>query len=147
MIALVLLAAAAPAGPLDLASRVLVERRVAARDGTVSIEQVPAKGAAPGDRLIVQLTDRNSGTQPLGDLLLGNPVPAGMAYRGPAAAGPEPEVSADGQRFAPLARLTVAGPAGARAATAADVTHVRWRLTRPLQPGAGGSLSFRAIVK
>jgi len=141
-------AAIAAPSPLQLTSRVTKDSRVAAKDGTVRILEVPARGAAPGDRLTVTLAYRNTGAVPLADLQLANPVPAGLAYRGPAAGAPEPEVSADGRRFAPLGRLVIASPAGGtRAATADDVTQVRWRLDRPVAPGTGGSLGFRAVVK
>lgn len=141
-------AAVAAPSPLSLTSRVTVDRRVAAPDGTVRIVAQPARGAAPGDRLTVVLDYRNTGAAPLAGLQLANPVPAGLAYRGPAAGAPEPEVSADGQRFAALARLSVPSAAGgSRAATPDDVTQVRWRLTRPVAPGTGGSLGFRAVVK
>jgi uncharacterized repeat protein (TIGR01451 family) len=147
LIAAAALASPALAGPLDLSTRILAERRVAAPDGTVRIVEAPMKGAVPGDRLTVVLSYRNTGTAPLADLQLANPVPAGLAYRGPAMGAPEPEVTVDGRRFAPLAQLTVSGPAGVRAATADDVTQVRWRLSRPVNPGTGGSLGFRAVVK
>jgi len=140
--------AATGAGALDLVGRVTRERRVVAADGTVRIVELPATGAAPGDRVTVTLAYRNTGPVPLADLRLANPVPAGLAYRGPVAGVPEPEVSADGRLFAPLARLVVpSSEGGSRAAVPDDVTQVRWRLARPVAPGAGGSLGFRAVVK
>jgi len=120
---------------------------VAAADGTVRIVEQPARGAAPGDPVRVVLGYRNTGAVALAGVVLANPVPAGLAYRGPLAGMPEPEVSADGRRFARLAQLSVVAPEGARPATAGDVTQVRWRLDRPLAPGAGGSVGFRATVR
>lgn len=141
-------AAVAAPSPLELVSRVTKDRRVAAADGTVRIVEVPATGAAPGDRLTVTLAYRNTGSAPLSGLQLANPVPRGLAYRGAAAGAPEPEVSVDDQRFAPLARLSIPSiGGGTRAATPDDVTQVRWRLDRPVAPGTGGSLGFRAVVK
>lgn len=135
------------AGPLDLSTRITAEARVRLPDGSTRIDQVPPTRAVPGDRMTVTLAYRNTGAQPIGDLVLANPVPRGLAYRGPAPGSPEPEVSTDGQRFAALAALDVAAPAGRRAATADDVTHVRWRLTRPVAAGTAGTLSFRAVLK
>lgn len=141
--------AASPAeGPLSLSSHVMAQVRQTAADGTHRITLAPAAHAAPGDAVVVQLAYRNTGPAPLADLVLANPLPAGLRYRGPVAGTPEPEVSADGRRFAPLAALTVALPAGgSRAATADDVTHVRWRLSRPLAPGASGTLGFNAGIR
>jgi hypothetical protein len=101
----------------------------------------------PGDRLVVTLAYRNTGGQPLSDLVLANPVPRGLAYRAPAPGSAEPEVSVDGRSFGPLASLRVATAAGSRAATPDDVTHVRWRLARPLTAGAQGQFAFQAVLK
>lgn len=136
-------APARAAGPLEVASSVLVEAKTRAADGTTRISLVPAKRAVPGDRVVVVLAYRNTGAQPLGDLVLDNPVPAGTAYRAAEDGSPAPELSVDGRRYGALAQLA----AGDRPATADDVTHVRWRLAKPLAPGASGRLAFRAVLK
>ena len=130
-------------GPLQVTSRVLVEQRIAAADGTTRVRLVPATRAAPGDRLTVSVAYRNTGRAPIADLALVNPVPAGLAYRGAAPGSPAPDLSVDGVRFAPLAALVVAG----RPATIADITHVRWRLASPIAPGSGGQFAFQAVLK
>jgi len=136
------------AGPLTMTSRLLVERRVAAADGTVRTTMVPATRAVPGDRITVVVAYHNGGPAPIGDLVLANPVPRGVAYRGPAAGSPAPEVSVDGVRFGPLSELSVAVPGAApRAAVADDVTHVRWRLASPVAAGRGGELAFQAVLQ
>lgn len=136
------------ASPLDVTSRIMVERRVAARDGTTQIRTVPATRAAPGDRLIVVLAYRNTGTQPIADLVLADPVPRQIAYRAPADGSLVPDVSIDGQHYAALSALRVPLPAGGtRAASPDDVTAVRWRLPAPVAAGAGGTLAFRAVLK
>lgn len=143
-----LLAAAAPAGPLQVTSHLLVERHVAERDGTTRIVTAEGVRARPGDRLIVSLAYRNTGPEPIADLVLADPVPAELAYRAAAAASPPAELSVDGHRFAPLDALTVALPGGGtRPAAAADVVAVRWRFARPLAPGGGGTVAFRAVLK
>jgi hypothetical protein len=136
------------AGPLQVTSRILVERRVAAADGTTRLVAAPRDRAAPGNRLIVELAYRNTGTRPIGDLVLADPVPAALAYRAPAEGTPAPELSVDGTRFASLADLVVALPGGGRrAARPDDVVAVRWRLPAALAAGAGGTLSFRAVLR
>lgn len=136
------------AGPLAMTSRILVEKRVAAADGSVHTTMVPAVRAVPGDRITVSLSYRNTGPAPIADLVLANPVPRSVAYRGPAAGSPAPEVSVDGRTFGALADLRVAVPGGApRAAVADDVTHVRWRLPAPVAAGRGGELAFQAVLK
>jgi uncharacterized repeat protein (TIGR01451 family) len=138
-------AAAMPAAaqPVELVTKVLVETRKPAADGTVRIVLAAAARVTPGDRVVYQIAYRNNGAKPASDLVIANPVPAGLVYAGPAQGSPEPELSADGSHFGTLAQLRVAG----RAATAADVRVVRWRLARPVAPGATGQVSFRAILK
>lgn len=136
------------AGPLDVTTRMLVEQRVAAADGTTRVTLVKPVHVVPGDHVAVVLAYRNSGNQPLADVVLANPLPSTIVYGGGRQGSPEPELSVDGRTFASLASLRVAtGAAGTRAATAADVTSVRWRLNAPIAPGASGQFAFDAIVK
>jgi uncharacterized repeat protein (TIGR01451 family) len=135
--------AAVAAGPLQVVSKVLVEQRARAADGSTSVSLAAAKKVVPGDKVVFVLAYRNTGAQPIANLVLDNPVPAGIGYRGPAANSVAPEVSVDGRTFGQLATLKVDG----RAATAADVTNVRWRLTAPIAPGAQGQVSFQAVLK
>jgi len=140
--------AALAAGPLAITTRLLVEQRVAAADGTTRVKLVPAARAVPGDRVQVVLAYRNTGAQALGDLVLANPVPKGMAFRSIGTGPGVAEVSADGRQFGALAALRVATPAGGtRPATIADITQVRWRLTSPLPAGAGGEATFQAVLR
>ena len=143
--AAVLLAGAAPAfaGPLEILSEVRAEQRVAAADGTTRTVFVLPRRVGPGDRIVFTLRYRNTGAQSLGDVVLANPVPRGIAYRAPVPGTPEPEVSVDGTRYGPLASLR----RGPRAAVPGDVVAVRWRLARPLSPGATGTLAFQGAVK
>lgn len=141
-------AAALAASPLQIVSSVMVEQRVAARDGTTSLRFVAPARVVPGDRVMLVLAYRNTGGQPLTDVVLANPVPSGMTYRGPADGSPAPDLSVNGTTFGPLASLKVpTSGGGARPATAADVTAVRWRLRTPIAAGAGGRLAFHAVVK
>lgn len=150
LFAIGVVAVAAPvlAGPLQVTSRILVERRVAAADGTTRIVTSPTGRHAPGDRLVVEFAYRNTGQRPIADLIVADPVPAALAYRAPADGTPPPELSVDGVHFAPLTGLVVALPGGRqRAAGADDIVAVRWRLAAPLAAGAGGTLSFRAVLR
>lgn len=133
-------------GPLTVTTRMMVERRVAASDGSTRTTLVPAARAVPGDRITVVVAYRNTGSAPLGNVVLANPVPRNVAYRG--AASEAAEVSVDGRAYGALADLRVATPdGGTRAAGAADVTHVRWRLPGTLAAGQGGERAFQAVLK
>jgi uncharacterized repeat protein (TIGR01451 family) len=151
LVAVLLAAAAVPAlaaSPLELTTKMLVEKRIAAADGTTKTQAVSAANVTPGDRVIVVLDYRNTGAQPLGGVVLANPVPRNMVYRGAATGSATPELSVDGSHFAALNSLSVKTPAGAtRPATLDDVTHVRWRLSSPLAAGSKGELAFQAVLK
>lgn len=143
----VLSTAAMAAGPLQVVSKILVEQRVRAADGSTSVTLAVARKVVPGDRITFVLAYRNTGVRPIAGLVLDNPVPQGIAYRGPSSNSVAPEVSVDGRTYGPLATLKVRTSTTVRAATTDDVTHVRWRLTAPVIPGAQGQVSFRAILK
>lgn len=141
-------AAPALAAPLSVTSRMLVERRVVAADGTAKVDLVAPTKVVPGDRVVIALAYRNTGTAPIADLVLANPVPRGIAFRGAAPDGPIAEMTVDGRTWGALPTLSVATPGGARhPAVADDVVAVRWRLARPIPPGGHGDLAFAAVLK
>lgn len=143
------LAVATPAlaGGFTLQSKVLKAETVKVATGGTTERLVPAIKATPGDAMVFVLAYRNEGAQPATDVVLNNPVPATMIYRG-AGAGGEPEVSTDGTHFARLSDLTVAKADGSRRpAQLAEVTHVRWHLANPIAPGAAGEVSFHAVLR
>lgn len=142
------LAAPAFAGPLQVTTNVLVETRSAAADGTTRVALVKPARVVPGDRVVFVLAYRNTGRQPIADLVLANPLPAAVAYRAPRAGSPAPELSVDGRTYGTLSALVVPLPGGGtRAARTDDVVAVRWRLTTPLAAGGQGELAFQAALK
>lgn len=143
----VLTSPAYASGPLEVASKVLVEARQRAPDGTTQVALVPANRVVPGDHVVYVLTYRNTGAQPLADIVFANPLPRSLAYRAPAQGSVAPELSVDGKTYGTLASLSVRDAGGVRAATPDDVTHIRWRLARPLAAGAQGQFAFQAVLK
>lgn len=143
------LAVAVPAvaGPVEIQSTVLAEKRTGAADGTTRVSLVPATRVTPGDRIVYQIHYRNTGKQAAGGLVIANPVPAAMQYVSPADGSPAPELSVDGTTFGPLSTLKVRDGGAVRPAGAADVRVVRWRLAQPVAPGAKGQVAFRAVLK
>ncbi|MDO6415804.1 hypothetical protein Q4F19_15540 [Sphingomonas sp. BIUV-7] len=139
---------AVAAGPLEVTSRVMVEAKQRADDGSTRVALLPARRVVPGDRVVFVLAYRNVGRQPLSDIVLDNPVPAGLAYRAPAQGSAVPDVSIDGKTYGALAALRVPVAGGStRAATAEDVTNVRWRIDRPIAAGTQGQFAFQAILR
>jgi len=140
--------ASAAAGPLQVTSSILVEARAAAADGTTRIALVKPSKVTPGDKVIFVVSYRNTGTQPLGNVVLDNPLPRQVAYRSANPGSPAPDVSVDGKTFGSLETLRVRSLDGStRAASPNDVTSVRWRLASPLAAGSQGQFAFQAVLK
>lgn len=145
-----LLAASVPAVAADnvsLKSDVFVSRQVKDDAGRTTTVLAPPKMVTPGDRLVFVLDYRNAGTTPATDFTVTNPIPGAVAYADGASAGAQ--VSIDGGKsWGGLPTLTIAAADGKRrAATPADVTHIRWTLARPIPVGGGGKLQFNGIVR
>jgi len=105
----------------------------------------------PGEPVIYTNYYSYSGDQPATDVVIKNPVPENTVYVDGSAEGKNTKIefSVDkGRTFAAADRLKIRSPDGKeRRAVAADYTHIRWTIEKPLQKGAKGSVSFRAKVK
>lgn len=136
---------------LELTAQVLQEVESRGKDGKVRKQRVPAAKVVPGTEVIYVITYRNKGAQPAEKVVINNPVPAELAYKGSSASGQNAkfEVSVDGgASYGVLPSLRVTGADGKpRPAQPADVTHLRWTLARTVAPGAEGTVSYRAVLK
>lgn len=141
-----------PASPdfIKLRTQVFQERWVVGADGKRSVERVPAANVRPGSEVIYEVGYSNTGPKPM-QVVITNPLPSDLVFQSYAArtVGAQLEVSVDqGRSFGLLAALRVPGIDGTdRAATASDITHVRWKTARPIKPGENGWVSLRAMVK
>jgi uncharacterized repeat protein (TIGR01451 family) len=133
---------------LQVTTSVLADQPVAAADGSTIVRSVRPARVTPGDQMTLVIDYRNTADRALANVVLANPVPQGMVFKGAASGTPTPELSTDGATFATIDRLSVRSPAGQmRAATLADVIAVRWRLSRPIAAGERGRLAFHATVR
>jgi uncharacterized repeat protein (TIGR01451 family) len=147
LLALLVPAMASAADDVSLTNKVFVERVKAGADGKpVTVREEPGV-VTPGDRLAFVLAYRNGGAEPATGFTLTNPIPPSIAFSGSDDA--IAVVSVDGGKsWGKLASLKVVQADGtSRPAVAADVTHIRWSLDRPIAPGTGGELSFRGVVE
>jgi uncharacterized repeat protein (TIGR01451 family) len=112
---------------------------------------VPADRVVPGDEVFYTLEIRNTGLRPLPPPTVDFAIPEHMRYIANSAVGAGAEVSysVDGGRtFDRPENLSVVPVGGdPRIATAADYTHIRWRLKHALQAKAMALARFRAVVK
>ena len=152
---LLLLPAPAPAqqtGGIVLTSVSEVEVVKQNAEGKKEVKRVDAAKAAvvPGDTVIFTVSYANTDTKPADRVVVINPVPQHMTYLDKSAEGKGAviEFSVDGGKtYAAPGKLTVADKGQQRPATAADYTHIKWTMGKPLAPGAKGSVSFRAVLK
>jgi uncharacterized repeat protein (TIGR01451 family) len=152
---LLLLQAPAPAqqkGSIVLTSVSEVEVVKLNAEGKKEVKRVDAAKAAvvPGDTVIFTVSYANTDTKPADRVIVINPVPEHVIYMDKSAEGKGTtiEFSVDGGKtYAAPGKLTVTSAGKQRPAIAADYTHIRWTLNKPLTPGGKGSVSFKAQIK
>lgn len=117
----------------------------------VNVERVPPNTIIPGDRVVYALTYVNDKAESVNDIVLTMPVPAPIAYIDGTADTPNTDIvySADGGATygARDTRMVVGDNGGLRAANADEITHVRWTVTRTIEPGDQGQLSFAGLLR
>ncbi|MEP0191276.1 MAG: hypothetical protein ABJP70_11690 [Erythrobacter sp.] len=146
VVALPMAPLAAQERPVSLTSDVKAVKTVTEADGSEKTELVEPSKTVPGDRLVFGTDYANSGSDAVENFVVTNPIHA--AVRLAPDADPALIVSVDGAKsFGVLANLSVTDQAGAtRAATQADVTHVRWTLSS-IAPGETGRLEYPVIIR
>jgi uncharacterized repeat protein (TIGR01451 family) len=148
---LVLFLAGAAHASVELNTVALTEITTTNEAGQEVTTRVQAGKVVPGDEVIYTINFVNHGTDPAADIVITNPIPDHMVFTkvedSPRAAAVS--MSADGgSRYDAPRNLTVTDAKGQmRPAKATDFTHVRWVFQEPLEPGAEGSVSFRAQLQ
>ncbi|WOE73900.1 hypothetical protein [Alterisphingorhabdus coralli] len=140
---------AAPASAnsaIELNSQVFVERITQLGDRQSVRLESPDK-VLPGDRLIFVINYRNASATRVSDFVITNPLPRAVAFL--ETLDGEEQVSIDGgNSWGSLDELRVPlGDGRYRAASSADVTHIRWKILQDITRGSEGKLTFRGVVK
>lgn len=145
--AFLLPSAALAQSQVALSSQVLVERTSTDANGQQRTQLEAPGVVTPGDRLMFVLSYHNNAASPATDFVVTNPIPESVGFAGAVSAGSV--LSVDGGRsWGALEALAVRNADGSsRAATMADVTHIRWRIAQPIPAGGDGELRFRGVVK
>jgi uncharacterized repeat protein (TIGR01451 family) len=124
--------------------------RPTSRGGRATTELVSADEVVPGDEVIYTLEIKNTSAVALPPPTVDYPVPEHMRYVANSAIGAGAEVSYSvdqGQSFDRPENLKITDARGERPATAADYTHIRWRLTHVLKGNSVAMAHFRAVVR
>jgi uncharacterized repeat protein (TIGR01451 family) len=140
--------------PVVLSSDVRIERAVtdAAGKETVTLREPKDVIVVPGDRVVFTLNVTNTGAEPAAGFRATNPIPGPVTFVSVAEDWAELSVD-NGATWGKLAAMTVkvkaadTGVETTRAATAEDVTHVRWVFADAIAPGAKTAVSYRGVVK
>jgi uncharacterized repeat protein (TIGR01451 family) len=146
-------AAAGPAanGTVELKLESAMEQEYVNERGEKAKRLVPVTRVIPGDEVVYTIHFVNKGSQPATDVVITNPIPAQVAYREGSAfgTGTEIEFSVDGGKSwgRPATLRVRQADGGDRPATAADYTHVRWRMQNAVPGGQSGFVRYRAVLK
>lgn len=140
--------------PVTLSSDVKIERTEVDASGASVVKLYTPKEVAvvPGDTVLFTLLVDNKGKEPAVGFRATNPMPGAVRFS--SVAEDWADVSVDGgANWGKLATLKVkakdaAGTADVeRAASAEDVTHVRWIFADPIAPGSKRTVAYRGVVK
>lgn len=136
---------------VELIAKAEIEVEVAKDNGEIEIKRVPAGKVVPGNDVIYTITAKNTSNEPVSDVVITDPIPQHMAYRADSATGAGTAIvfSADnGSTYDVPEKLVVVDEDGSvRAAAPSEYTHVQWKFTQELAPGASKSVRFYATLQ
>ena len=135
------------AGGVSISSEIQAVKVVTDEKGNKKNTLVTPTTVLPGTPLVVWISYKNGGSKAATGFVINNPVPKGVDFTG--VAENWAVVSVDGGKsFGQIATLKVKTADGkVRAAIPQDVTAIRWTIPQPIAPGAGGKVSFYAVVQ
>lgn len=118
-------------------------------------EFMPADKASPNDVIEYRLTYRNDGQEPVRNIFITDPIPAGTEYIDASASPPangHVQFSIDrGKTFHEwpiiIERVAPDGRKTRIEATPDQVTHIRWVVTDTFKPSGEVTVSYRTTIK
>ena len=148
---LALLASSATAeGNLDVQTIVQKQETFVNAAGEAEQRLVTANVVVPGETVFYTITFTNISDESADNVVLTNPIAAGLVYVEGSAFGPGSDIQFsvdDGENFAAADELTVTEDGELRAAEGKDFTHIRWVMRNDLAAGAQGTARFTAVLK
>lgn len=147
-----LTAFAAPAYAAGLTASQTVEVAVATvgAGGESQVSYEIAEEIAPGDELRYVLSYANGGEEAAQNVRLDMPVPTEIdLIEGSVVAGAANVTYSidNGSTYSTRGALTISVNGQDRAATAKDITHIRWTFSDAITPGAAGTISYRGVLQ
>ncbi len=137
---------------ITLESKVEVEVEVVNDKGekVITLRDAGVSVVVPGDDVIFSTMYSNKGTDTAENVSITNPIPQGMTYIEGSATGKAAVVifSVDGKNYMKPEELKIFDEEGKeQTARVSDYTHIRWVITGGIQPGASGTVRFRAKLE
>ena len=126
---------------------------IVTKDGKEDFQ--PAEKAKPKDIIEYRLTYKNSGTDPVQNIFITDPIPSGTEYIEASASQPDKgtvKFSIDGGKSykswpIEIIEKTKSGRENVTLATPEMVTHIRWTLTDTFTPEREITVSYRTLIK
>ncbi len=145
------IALATPSMALTASQTIQKEIVEVAEDGTETVTYESAELVVPGERIVYTVNYENNRDVAETNLVLTMPVPKEVNYLDGSASDQAGQLtfSTDGgNSFADRSSLTVMSADGeATIAEPEDITHIRWVVAGPVNPGETGAISFKGILK
>jgi uncharacterized repeat protein (TIGR01451 family) len=121
------------------------------KDGKKTVKRTPVEKAVPGTEVIFTNTFENIGKKIATDIVVTNPVPNDMVYKGGSVFGRDCLVifSVDGGKtYGAAENLKVKDENGKnQPALPKDYTNIRWTFKAHLANGKSSEVGFRAVIK
>ena len=137
-------------GNIELKNIAEVEFEVKGADGKVEKKRAPVDKAIPGTVIFYTSTFKNISAKPAGNIVITNPIPANttLVAASPYGEGMDITYSADAAKtWGAAAKLKVKGADGKeRAASLAEITHIKWSPKADLAAGKQGEAGFRVVI-
>lgn len=137
-------------GSIELKNIAEVEIEVKGADGKVEKKRGPVDKAVPGTVIFYTSTFKNNSAKPAGNIVITNPIPANttLVAASPYGEGMDITYSADAAKtWGAAAKLKVKGADGKeRAASLAEITHIKWSPKADLAAGKQGEAGFRVVI-
>ena len=138
-------------GHIELTTVAEIEKVVVNETGEKETMLVPAAKVLPGDEVIYRITYRNISDKPVENIVITDPVPEHMFYKGGSASGEGMEItfSIDGGKTydTPDKLIKTLDDGSKVMAEASEYTNISWAMKRDLQPGEKGEVSFWAELE
>lgn len=138
-------------GHIELKCVAETEIEIVNEKGEKEIQRVEASKVVPGDTVIYTIFYTVIGNETVNDIVINNPIPEHMIYKGGTALGENASITFsidNGKVFDSPENLKVKDEEDKeRVAMASEYTHIRWALTQAVEPGETGQVSYRAQLE